>query len=50
MLGEHDYIDKRWMYEESMRMPFLVRYPGMILDRYPCRCHHQQCGFCTDDY
>ncbi len=30
MLGEHDYIDKRWMYEESMRMPFLVRYPEMI--------------------
>ena len=30
MLGEHDYIDKRWMYEESMRMPFLIRYPKMI--------------------
>lgn len=30
MLGEHDYIDKRWMYEESLRMPFLVRYPKMI--------------------
>ena len=30
MLGEHDYIDKRWMYEESMRMPLLVRYPSMI--------------------
>ncbi|MBK3517508.1 sulfatase family protein [Carboxylicivirga marina] len=30
MLGEHDYIDKRWMYEESLRMPFLVRYPEMI--------------------
>ncbi|MFI3321116.1 MAG: sulfatase [Rikenellaceae bacterium] len=29
-LGEHDYIDKRWMYEESMRMPFLVRYPKKI--------------------
>ena len=28
MLGEHDYIDKRWMYEESMRIPMLVRYPG----------------------
>ncbi|MBB4078629.1 arylsulfatase A-like enzyme [Lewinella aquimaris] len=28
MLGEHDYIDKRWMYEESMRMPFIVRHPG----------------------
>ena len=27
-LGEHDYIDKRWMYEESLRMPFLVRYPA----------------------
>jgi len=30
MLGEHDYIDKRWMYEESQRMPFLVRYPSAI--------------------
>jgi arylsulfatase A-like enzyme len=29
-LGEHDYIDKRWMYEESMRMPLLVRYPQSI--------------------
>lgn len=27
MLGEHDYIDKRWMYEETMRMPFIVHYP-----------------------
>lgn len=27
MLGEHDYIDKRWMYEESLRMPFIIRYP-----------------------
>ncbi len=30
MLGEHDYIDKRWMYDESMRMPFIVRYPPTI--------------------
>lgn len=30
MLGEHDYIDKRWMYEESMRMPLLVRYPRLV--------------------
>ncbi|MCA9063214.1 MAG: sulfatase [Planctomycetaceae bacterium] len=30
MLGEHDYQDKRWMYEESQRMPFLVRYPKAI--------------------
>lgn len=27
MLGEHDYIDKRWMYEESLRIPLIVRYP-----------------------
>ncbi|MDA1164222.1 MAG: sulfatase [Planctomycetota bacterium] len=30
MLGEHDYMDKRWMYEESQHMPFLVRYPKSI--------------------
>ncbi|MEC8825405.1 MAG: sulfatase [Verrucomicrobiota bacterium] len=30
MLGEHDYQDQRWMYEESMRMPFLIRYPKTI--------------------
>ena len=29
-LGEHDYFDKRWMYEEGMRMPFIVRYPPTI--------------------
>lgn len=30
MLGEHDYIDKRWMYEPSLRVPFIVRYPSKI--------------------
>jgi N-acetylglucosamine-6-sulfatase len=30
MLGEHDYMDKRWMYEESMRMPWLIRYPKSV--------------------
>ncbi|MFY0625817.1 MAG: sulfatase [Reichenbachiella sp.] len=30
MLGEHDYIDKRWMYDESLRMPFIVKYPKGI--------------------
>jgi arylsulfatase A-like enzyme len=29
-LGEHDYFDKRWMYEESLRMPFVIRYPKKI--------------------
>ena len=29
-LGEHGWFDKRFMYEESIRMPFLVRYPPVI--------------------
>ena len=29
-LGDHGFYDKRLMYEESLRMPFLVRMPGMI--------------------
>ena len=30
MLGEHDYMDKRWMYDESMRMPLIMHYPKGI--------------------
>ena len=29
-LGDHGWFDKRFMYEESLRMPFLVRWPGVI--------------------
>ncbi len=29
-LGEHGWYDKRWMYEESLRMPFVARWPGRI--------------------
>lgn len=29
-LGEHGWFDKRFMYEESFQMPFLVRYPAEI--------------------
>lgn len=29
-LGEHGWFDKRFMYEESMHMPLLVRYPNQI--------------------
>lgn len=29
-LGEHGWFDKRFIYEESLRMPFLVRYPAKI--------------------
>jgi len=29
-LGEHNLYDKRWIYEESLRMPFLARFPKEI--------------------
>jgi arylsulfatase A-like enzyme len=29
-LGDHGWFDKRFMYEESLRVPFLVRYPGAV--------------------
>ena len=28
-LGDHGWFDKRFMYEESLKMPFLMRYPGI---------------------
>ncbi|GIW96973.1 MAG: acetylglucosamine-6-sulfatase [Pirellulaceae bacterium] len=29
-LGEHGWYDKRWMFEESLKMPFLIRWPGVL--------------------
>jgi len=29
-LGDHGFFDKRFIYEESLRMPFLVRYPKVV--------------------
>jgi arylsulfatase A-like enzyme len=29
-LGDHGWFDKRFMYEESLRMPFVARFPGII--------------------
>jgi len=29
-LGEHGWFDKRWMYEESLHTPLLVRWPGVV--------------------
>jgi len=33
LLGEHASIDKRTAWEESIRIPLLLRYPGAIRDR-----------------
>jgi len=29
-LGEHGWYDKRWMFEESLKMPFILRWPGKV--------------------
>lgn len=29
-LGDHGWYDKRWMFEESLQMPFLIRWPGVL--------------------
>ncbi len=29
-LGEHDYQDKRWSFEESLKAPMVIRYPSEI--------------------
>lgn len=29
-LGDHGLYDKRFMYEDSIKMPFLIRWPGVI--------------------
>ena len=29
-LGDHGWYDKRWMYEESLQMPFIIKWPGVI--------------------
>ena len=29
-MGEHGWFDKRFIYEESLKTPFVIRYPGVI--------------------
>jgi arylsulfatase A-like enzyme len=29
-LGEHGWFDKRWIFEESLRTPLLMRWPGVV--------------------
>ena len=29
-IGDHGWYDKRWMYEESLKMPLIVKWPGTI--------------------
>jgi arylsulfatase A-like enzyme len=36
-LGEHGWFDKRWIFEESLRTPLLVRWPGVVKPGSVCR-------------
>ena len=50
MMGSHNYMGKRFPHEESCKVPFLVRYPGVVragaksdtllgaIDLYPTLC------------
>ena len=29
-VGDHGWYDKRWMYEESLKMPFIIKWPEAI--------------------
>lgn len=29
-IGDHGWFDKRWMYEESLKMPFIAQWPGVV--------------------
>ena len=45
-LGDHGWFDKRFMYEESIRMPFVLSYPravapGQSLDRIVTQRRHR---------
>ncbi|GIX04436.1 MAG: hypothetical protein KatS3mg114_0305 [Planctomycetaceae bacterium] len=35
-LGEHGWFDKRWIFEESVRTPLLVRWPRIIAPGQEC--------------
>ena len=42
-LGEHGWFDKRWIFEESLRSPLLVRWPGVVKpgSRVPARLQYR---------
>lgn len=29
-LGEHGWYDKRWMFEQSLQMPLIIKWPGVL--------------------
>ncbi len=44
-LGEHGWFDKRWAYEESLKMPLIMRWPGKIEPGTRCRAMVQNIDY-----
>ncbi|MCX8239679.1 MAG: sulfatase [Akkermansiaceae bacterium] len=44
-LGEHGWFDKRWAYEESLKMPLIVRWPGKIKPGSRCEAMVQNIDY-----
>jgi len=44
-LGEHGWFDKRFMYEESLRLPLIVRWPGSTVQGVKCDALVQNLDF-----
>jgi len=36
-LGEHNWFDKRWIFEQSLRTPLLIRWPGVVKPGSVCK-------------
>ena len=43
-LGDHGWYDKRFMYEESLRMPFIIRHPRVHCAGIGQRADDRKCG------
>jgi arylsulfatase A-like enzyme len=46
-MGEHGWFDKRFMYEESYRTPFLVKWPGTVKPGSVCEDLVQNIDFAS---
>lgn len=44
-LGEHGWFDKRWAYEESLKMPLIVRWPGKVKPGTRCEAMVQNIDY-----